>query len=952
MNYYISKIKLVYLLQLLFLLITNSVFSSSSSNTEDPDSLLVYRFCDAAIANINDYDKASAFIEKSSSIAYETKCGGCIAESEFTYGVVYFQYSLYDSSIFHMNIALSRFKNNNNARRIIDALYYIGNSYLYVGDFHESIRFLQLGIKYADSLGFAGEKADFYLVMGSCYQEVGSIKKSTDALIKALKLFEVENDSLGISASLINLGLIFSNDKNFDDAYEYIVRALEICIELNDENGISVCYNNIGDIYASKKDYQNALKYFIKSYEIDVELDDMEGMAITLNNIGDTYRDLKDTVLAFSYYNKSLEIGEPNNYPIIAVVMLNLSEIYMAQSKYRLALSYAVKSLNSALLHGISNDILASYELLQKVYSSMGRYEDAYKYLLLYKQLSDSTYAISKSKYIIDAKSKYNDERQKTEISSLKEINTNVSVHSTYLIKIILVISLLILVMVIINIVMRRSKKAVNKQKSYYEKLLGRSEDYIFVVGEGGSTKYTSPSYEMKVGREIRNHYGKSAFEFIHPDDIAYVKSEFDKLIKDKQPRYIEFRFKDLYDNWIDVYAYVQNLFDDGVINGILVNFWDITQRKKNEEKIKQSEIKLRQIFNAFPDIYFQADNEGVITEISPSVTRLTGYTRNEIIGVNSKEYYNLISDWETIGLMLRNNLSVHDYDTKIIKKDGGIIDCSLSAEFIYLPEEKKPVGIKGVLRDISGRIKNQEELRQSELKLKEANISKEKLFSIIAHDLIGPIGTNKAIVDLIVGQIDELTHEEIVTLITSLKPSLDATYSLIVNLLSWARIQQDKLKPNIEEVSLNMLLEDMLSLVSGQADRKSIIITLSGDKRVNVMADKNQLDIVFRNLVSNAIKFSNKGGEVNINVDSKKDTAEIKIVDSGIGMSQNQIDSILSGKSSVEVKRGTDNEKGTGFGLVIVSEFIKNNNGMLYISSEEGGGTTFTVVIPLQIKG
>ena len=784
--------------------------------------------------------------------------------------------------------------------------------------------------------------------MGSCYQEAGSYKKSTEALVTALRLYEMENDSSGISASLINLGLIFSNDKNFDDAYEYTVRALEICIELNDKNGISVCYNNIGDISASKKDYKKALEYFLMSYEIDVELDDMEGMAITLNNIGDTYRDLKDTVLAFSYYNKSLKIGEPNNYPITAVVMLNLSEIYMAQNRYKLALRYAVKCMDISLINGMSMDILASYELLQKVYSSMGRYEDAYKYLLLHKQLSDSTYAISKSKYIIDMKSKYNDERQKTEISSLKEINTSVSVHSSFLVRIILIISLLIIVMVIINIMMRRSKKAVNKQKSYYEKLLGRSEDYIFVVDEGGSTKYISPSYERKIGRETRNRIGKSAFEFIHHDDVAYVKSEFDKLIQDKQPRYIEFRFKDAFDNWIDVYALWQNLFDDGVINGILVNFWDITQRKKNEERIKQSETKLRQIFNAFPDIYFQTDEKGVITDISPSVLKLTGYKPEEIIGISTKEYYNFISDWETIGDKFKANTYVHDYDTQLIKKDGGIIHCSLSAEFIYLTEEKEPIGIKGVLHDISGRIKDQEELRQSELKLKEANISKEKLFSIIAHDLIGPIGTNKAIVDLIVGQVDELTHEEVVTLITSLKPSLDATYSLIVNLLSWARIQQDKLKPNIEEVSLNMLLEDMLSLVSGQAERKSIIITLSGDKLVNVMADKNQLDIVFRNLVSNAIKFSNNGGEVHITVDSKNDTVEIKIADSGIGMSQKQIDSILSRKSSVEVKRGTDNEKGTGFGLVIVSEFIRSNNGMLNISSKEGEGTTFTVIMPL----
>lgn len=948
MNSFSDKIKLIYILPLLFLLITNNAFSDSKIVPENPDSILVFRLCDTARANISDFNIAVDYSEKANILAYKTNNEACIAESEFTYGVVYFNYSNYDSSIFHLDIALNKFKNNNNRKRIIDALYYLSYLYFDICDFHESIKFSKLGIKYADSLSLNREKANFYLTMGSCYQEVGSYKKSTDALITSLKLFEAENDSSGISASLINLGLIFSNNNSYDDALEYTNRALEICKKLNDKNGISVCYNNIGNFYSSKNDYEKALKFFLRSYEIDVELDNIEGVAITLNNIGDTYRNLKDTVLAISYYNKSLEIGEPNNYPIVAVVMLNLSEVYMGQSKFKLALSYAIKSLNAALLSGISEDILASYDLLQKVYSSMGRYEDAYKYLLKHKHLFDSIYSITKSMYIIDVKSKYNDEKQKTEISSLKKINTSVSLIKTYLIIIILIISLFIVAMLIIIIVVRKSKRLANKQKLYYEKLLDRSEDFIFIISKDGLTKYISPSYERKIGREIKSRIGKSTFEFIHPDDVEFVKKEFGMLIKDGQPRNIEFKFQDVYDNWIDVYAYGQNYFGDGVIDGILVNFWDITQRKKNEEKIRQSGLKFRQIFNAFPDIYFQTDRRGVITEVSPSIFKLSGYKREEVIGISPKEYFNFLSDWETMRVEFKNTSYVHDFDTQLIKKDGTIVDCSLSAEFIYSQYSTKPIGFKGVLRDISSRIKAQKELRQSEQKLKETNNSKEKLFSIIAHDLIGPIGTNKAIVDLIVGQVDELTHEEIVSLISSLKPSLDSTYSLIENLLSWARIQQDRLKPNLESISLNMLLNDMISLMNGQSIRKSITIKISDNKPVTIMADKNQLDIVFRNLVSNAIKFSHKGDKIYIIVDINNNLAEVKIIDSGVGMNQKQIDSILSGQGNTEVKKGTNNEKGTGFGLVIVNEFVKSNNGTLHASSKEGEGTTFTITFPL----
>ncbi len=939
---------------LLFLVLSFANFSDAFPNNSkhyNSDSLEILSLCDSAMDSLADYEAALIFAGKANQIAIKSGCENCIAESEFTLGVVHSQYSDYDIAIAHFEKALILFKANGNTLRITETIDYISTAYIEKFDYGESIKYAQLGLGYSDSAGLNDMQAGFYSQLGYCYEGLGMYKKSADALIAALALFEAEKDSSGIGSCLINLGLIFATNNNYTDAYEYTSRALKICESLDEKSGVSACLNNIGDIYSSLGEYQKALEYFKQSMEIDKELDDTIGIAISLNNIGDSYRDLKDTTLAVSYYFKSIEIGKPNNYPVVAVTLINLGEIYLSQGNYSLALSYALESLESAQSLQAIEQMLNSYNLLHNIYAAMGSYKLAYNYFEKYQKLNDSTYNISKSKSIQEVKSRYDDEKQKSEINILKERSTNESQLRILLFSIISGILLVIIVMLIINVIIRRSRKLVRKQKQYYEKLLDKSEDFVFVIDKNGDTKYISPSYERKIGREIKNRVGKSAFEFIHPDDIENVKRVFMKLVADKQPCNVEFRVNNVAGDWVYMYAYGQNLLDDTLIKGLVINFWDITERKHNEEIIRENEIKFRQIFNAFPDIYFQADMNGKITEVSPSVTKIIGYSRDEIIGANSKEFYNFASDWDKIGAEFEANSYVRDYDTEIITKDGSIIYCSLSAELIFSEDNTGPIAIKGVLHDITGRIKNQQRLRESELRLKEANKSKEKLFSIIAHDLIGPIGTNKSIVDLIVSQVNELSHKEIVKLITSLKPSLDSTYSLVENLLTWAGIQQDRLKPNPEIVQLNQLVGEMVKLLYSQAQRKSISLKVYDDKSITVFADKNQLDIALRNLVSNAIKFSNPGGEVSIYLGCTEDATEIKISDSGVGMNQKQVDNILAGRGSAEISRGTDNEKGTGLGLIIVNEYVKNNNGTLSVRSKEGEGTTFTILLPLDLN-
>ncbi|MFK5857555.1 MAG: tetratricopeptide repeat protein [Bacteroidota bacterium] len=912
------------------------------------DSLKVYQLIDSANVESISNNEAIQLSKKSIKIAAESDCESCVAASEFSLGIIFFNNSVIDSAIQYFNKALLNFNKTKSSTHVIEVLDYISKSYNRKNDFEESINYAQLGLIFADSFGLVSKKANFNLLIGISYLDLGLPKKSVEYLMNALSISELNNDSSSMSRALTNLGLIAAYNDNYEDALKFTNRALIINKNIGDKEGVSICLNNIGYYYSLIYEYEEALYYFQQSLELNKELKNPEGIATCLNNIGDSYKDLHDTILAVSYYTKSLNLGRLNNYSVVITALINLGEINLSWGNFNVALKYALEGVEIAQSKNSVEDILLSYNLLYRCYAARGNYEKAYKYSELYKKIYDSTFSIAKSKNIQEVISSYNDEQQKTEIVSLKEKSSDDFIFRAHLIQTIIAISFILIVLFITIIFIRRAKNRFRSQKQYYEKLLERSEDFIFVVGKDGLTRYMSPSYQRKIGRINENRIGKDSFEFIHPEDVGRVKQEFANLATDAQPRTIEFRIKDVNNNWIDVFAYGQNLFDDVLIQGIVVNFWDITQRKKNEKLIEKNENKFRQIFIAFPDIYFQANLHGIITEISPSVKKITGYTRDEIIGMNSKEFRNFIGDWRRIEAKFRLDSFVNDFDTKIIKKDGDSLFCSLSAEQTF-SDDGEPIGIKGVIRDITNRIASQQKLRDSQTKLKEANKSKEMLFSIISHDLIGPIGTNKSIVDMIVDQIDEFTHDEIVSLITSLKPSLDSTFSLIENLLSWSRIQQDRLKPNFEDLSLNKVISELVLLLKGQAQLKQISLKFIDNKPVTVVADKNQLDVALRNLVSNAIKFSHQNSEIIISLDVEDNMAVVKIKDSGIGMNERQLNDVIAEGGSTSVIRGTNNEKGTGFGLIIVNEFIKNNNGKLNATSKVNVGTTFVVTLPLK---
>ncbi len=235
-------------------------------------------------------------------------------------------------------------------------------------------------------------------------------------------------------------------------------------------------------------------------------------------------------------------------------------------------------------------------------------------------------------------------------------------------------------------------------------------------------------------------------------------------------------------------------------------------------------------------------------------------------------------------------------------------------------------------------------DIKKAEMALKEANSLKDQIFSIIAHDLRGPIGTINQMITFIANDTDSIDNETRNDLMVSLKDTSQETYNLLENLLDWAKSQR-QITYQPENILLKTSTDTAIALLSGMASPKNITITNSIDSAISAFADPYMINTVFRNLISNAIKFTPKNGSINIQASKVESVVTIKFIDSGIGIPKKLIASIFDNSSSYSTP-GTNNEKGTGLGLKLAKRLISQSNGTISVDSEPNKGTTFTITL------
>lgn len=238
-------------------------------------------------------------------------------------------------------------------------------------------------------------------------------------------------------------------------------------------------------------------------------------------------------------------------------------------------------------------------------------------------------------------------------------------------------------------------------------------------------------------------------------------------------------------------------------------------------------------------------------------------------------------------------------------------------------------------------------QLNETNAELQSANETKDKFFSIIAHDLKNPFNSLLGFTDLLINDWKDLAEEEKIEFITIIKNTTEETFRLLMNLLEWSSIQRKRVSFNVEKVMITEIIGETKKHLAPYAFFKNIRISSQNiPADLKLEADPNMLMTVFRNLVSNAIKFTPKNGTITISAREEKDKIVFCIEDSGIGMTKDVSDNLFKLRLNSPGK-GTDGESGTGLGLILCQEFIKMHNGDIWAESEPDKGSRFYFSLP-----
>ncbi len=238
---------------------------------------------------------------------------------------------------------------------------------------------------------------------------------------------------------------------------------------------------------------------------------------------------------------------------------------------------------------------------------------------------------------------------------------------------------------------------------------------------------------------------------------------------------------------------------------------------------------------------------------------------------------------------------------------------------------------------------KRNREIGEQKEQLQDLNRVKDHLFSIIGHDLKSPLNSLNGIIQLL--KSGAISAEEVRAITSSLTDRLDYTTMLVDNLLNWARSQLDGFTMRPERVSLTDLAMSQVRLLGPQAEHKGVEITKELGEQVTAFADRDMVELVIRNLLANAIKFTPKGGNVKVAAHKNGKSVYFEVEDSGVGMNDEAKSRIMN--REFFTTRGTSSEKGTGLGLMLVHDFVVKNGGILKVESQPGKGSRFLVSLP-----
>ncbi|MEI6175088.1 MAG: ATP-binding protein [Bacteroidota bacterium] len=375
-------------------------------------------------------------------------------------------------------------------------------------------------------------------------------------------------------------------------------------------------------------------------------------------------------------------------------------------------------------------------------------------------------------------------------------------------------------------------------------------------------------------------------------------------------------------------------------------------KQAKMEDALRKSEQKYRSLFNnldqgmALHDIILNKSGEAIdyrFVEANKSFEEITGLKQADIIGKTVLEVMPGIEQaWiEKYGQVVATGKSLHyeNYSSEL-KKHYEVV--------AYRPQVGQ---FAVIISDVTSRRLVEEQIKQKNEELAKLNTEKDKFFSIIAHDLRSPFNAFLGFTKLLDDELSTMTKENTQKIAMTMRKSASNLYNLLENLLEWSRMQQRLVPFTPEKIQLLQVVEAIKQIALEPAKIKEIELTFDIPGDISVFGDGNMLQSVIRNLVSNAIKFTPKGGRVSVSAKGTIDNGvEFSVKDTGIGMSPQMVADLF--RLDVQTNRkGTENEPSSGLGLLLCKDFVEKHGGKLWVESEEEKGSTFCFTLPADPK-
>ncbi|WP_418602546.1 ATP-binding protein [Hwangdonia sp.] len=683
---------------------------------------------------------------------------------------------------------------------------------------------------------------------------------------------------------IITLFLFMSVCSGFSQSEELDSLSIQLAFQNQDSLKVDTSLKLIKLLYETN-DFDRAIKYIIESEKLSNQLNYHKGIAEVAYYKALIYANKNDYINAVNGYNKSKALYRQLNDVVgVAKVNNSIGLLEIKRGNYALGLQYALSAIEELEKRNLTNELKLSYSNLAKAYYNINAVDKAIEYYLKAAEIQE-------------------------QLNDTKGINES----NSYLAELF------------------SSRKEHRKAIEYYEKILN-------------SKNANSDSIRRMV-------YPKLGGEYLKFND-------FDKAEKYLVKGYnLNFRNKDK-SSFLTV---LNNLGELNLQQGRLVlaekqltEAGDIAKELNNKKELLRH-YKLMKVLDSIKkrfDRAFEWQREYYTLK-----NELSKNSANVNLKTNNVAKLELDPDFDREETKPKNDIKPEPTNNAVVSESKQKFDrfklifyallaaLAIVSTFLILIYLKRNSRIKYTqeLEEKNIKIQLQNEAFQEQTKhLENVNNVKDKLFSIVSHDLKDSLSSINGFIDLL--KDGSLSREEFDNLIPELSENANSASLLLFNLLNWSKSQMHSLEPKPSLFDVQEVFEDKIKLIEQRMENKGITL-VDRSMRDFAYADRSMFEIVVQNLLANALKFSNTGDTITISNRISNGSCIISIADTGVGISKQNLDKLF--KSNTFTTLGTNNEKGTGLGLSICKELIELNNGKIWVESTPDVGSTFYVKLP-----